>query len=554
MWVRIGRVSEKTTAEQPTSARRPLQDGLNPATLRGGFAVFLGALVLLMPGLSVTIVAAAVGAAVFGSGLYDLWYGLTGRRRGQRRPSRLLALVRAPFSLLFVVLFVVAPGGALSLLVGLVGIYVGVRGLLLLWSALLPSRREGRGPRAAAGLAAVGLGVLAFFAPETLADGLIVGCAIAAILVGGIVLDYGVRGYRNGYESDLTGRPVIEIVWDWVRSGDIGEARRRDLADTLYFEEPARGSKLLAWWVMLALSVTIATYGVLQDSTAVVIGAMLIAPLMVPILGLAGALVNTWQRRAAQSAALIAAGVAAAVLLSYALSAWAPVAITFDTNTQITSRVSPSLPDMMIAVAAGAAGAFATVHPRVASSIAGVAIAVALVPPLAVVGVGLGQQRYADAGGALLLFLTNFVAIVLAAAAVFALGGFARAGHLRERLREVLTTVAPFAALAAVILVPLVFTSEGLLATATAQRQATDVVEQWLEGTPDVHVTSIEVRDDKITVELSGPGDPPSVDSLQQNLIKELARPIGLTVVVVPVTVHRRDVPALEDAGMDLLS
>ncbi len=542
-------MSEMTSAGQQPATRRPLRNAINPATLRGGLAVILGALVLLMPGLSVTVVAVGVGAAVFGSGLYDLWYGLTGRRRGQRRPSRVLALVRAPFSLLFVVLVVAVPVVALSFLVGLVGIYVGVRGLLLLGSALLPSRREGRGPRAAAGLAAVGFGVLAFFAPATLADGLIIGGAIAAILVGLIVLDYGLRGYRKGFGTDLTGRPVSEIVWDWVRSGDVGEARRDELADTLYFEEPARGSKLLAWWVMLALSVTIATYGILQDSTAVVIGAMLIAPLMVPILGLAGALVNAWQRRAFKSAGLIAAGVAVAIVLSYALSAWAPVALAFDTNSQITSRVSPSLPDMVIAVAAGAAGAFATVNVRVASSIAGVAIAVALVPPLAVVGIGLGEQRYADASGALLLFLTNFVAIVLAATAVFAFGGFARPGHLRERLREVLTTVAPFAALAAVILVPLVFTSEGLLTSVTAQRAATDVVEEWLEATPDLKVRSIEVRNDQVTVELSGPTDTPPVDPLQQDLIEELGRPVGLTVTVVPVTVQQLDAPSPDDAG-----
>jgi uncharacterized hydrophobic protein (TIGR00271 family) len=227
---------------------------------------------------------------------------------------------------------------------------------------------------------------------------------------------------------------------------------------------------------------------------------MLIAPLMVPSLGLAGALVNGWARRAASSAALLTAGVLASVALSYALSAWAPVALALDTNTQVTSRASPSLPDMLIAVAAGAAGAFATVNVRVASSIAGVAIAVALVPPLAVVGISLGANRYADAGGAMLLFLTNFVAIVLAAAAVIAAAGFARHGQLRARLKPVLTTLAPFGALAAVILVPPVFTSQGLIASATAQRQASEAVDTWLGPDPTLQVTSIEVQEDEVTV------------------------------------------------------
>lgn len=192
-----------------------------------------------------------------------------------------------------------------------------------------------------------------------------------------------------------------------------------------------------------------------------VIGAMLVAPLMVPILGLAGALISGWRRQAVQSAALIIGGVLAAVVVSYALSAWAPQVLSLETNAQISSRVNPSLMDILIAIAAGAAGAFATVNSRVASSIAGVAIAVALVPPLAVVGISLSAQRYSDAGGAMLLFFTNFVAIVLAAAAVFAVGGFIPPGLLQRRLRDVLTTMAPFAALAAVI--PVALTPETVI-------------------------------------------------------------------------------------------
>lgn len=268
--------------ERVPATARSRRELINPATLRGGLAVLLGSLVLLLPDPSATVFAIGVVVALLGSGFYDLWYGLTGRRRGDGRPSRLLALVRAPFSLLFAGLAVLVPDMALGLLVGLVGIYVGLRGLLLLVSALVPSRMEGRWARAAAGLAGVGLGVLAYFAPETLSLGLILGSAVAAIIVGGIVLAYGWRGYRQGAGVDLTGRPVVEIVWDWIRSADVGEPRRAELAETLYFEEPSRGSKLLDWWVMLTLSVTIATYAVLQDSTAVVIGAMLIAPLMVP--------------------------------------------------------------------------------------------------------------------------------------------------------------------------------------------------------------------------------------------------------------------------------
>lgn len=138
--------------------------------------------------------------------------------------------------------------------------------------------------------------------------------------------------------------------------------------------------------------------------------------------------------------------------------------------------MTPTTIDMLIALAAGAAGAFAAVNTRVSSSIAGVAIAVALVPPLAVVGICLSGGRTADALGATLLFLTNFVAIVMAASLVFVLTGFARPFALRQRRRQLLLTGAPFVALAIAILAPLMLTSEGILASETETREASRAV------------------------------------------------------------------------------
>ncbi len=188
-------------------------------------------------------------------------------------------------------------------------------------------------------------------------------------------------------------------------------------------------------------------------------------------------------------------------------------------------------------MAAGAAGAFATVTVRVASSIAGVAIAVALVPPLAVVGISLGAHRFDDAGGAMLLFLTNFVAIVLAAAAVFAVSGFARPNELRERRWSILATLAPFVALAALIILPLVFTSQGLIASSTAQREAAVVVDEWLGPDSALQVISIDVEDDEVNVSLSGPTAAPPLAPLREALASRLERPVGVSVTLTPVTV-----------------
>jgi uncharacterized hydrophobic protein (TIGR00271 family) len=325
-----------------------------------------------------------------------------------------------------------------------------------------------------------------------------------------------------------------EILWDWVRTEDVGDERREALAETLYFEPPGRGQKLAAFWVMLLLSVAIATFAILQDSTAVVIGAMLIAPLMTPILGLAGALVNGWTHRAANSSTLVALGVAAAIALAFVVSAWVPDLVSFDSNYQVLSRVEPTFVDMLIALSAGAAGAFATVNARVAASIAGVAIAVALVPPLGVVGVALENQRFEDAFGALLLFMTNFVSIVLAAAGVFVLTGFAESSNLRARTRPILSTLAPFGALALVILVPLVFTAEGIVATATQQKDASQVAAEWVEDSPRLRVQQVEVDGRTVSVDVTGTGSIPSPRDLQESMTDELGRPTEVIIEFTP--------------------
>lgn len=377
--------------------------------------------------------------------------------------------------------------------------------------------------------------MLAITSPASVSDGIIVSGAVISIIVGMILLSYGLRA-----GAPTSGRPQIvqsatsEILWDWVRTEDVGTRRRDELADSLYFENPGRMQKLAAWWVMLLLSVSIATFAVLQDSTAVVIGAMLIAPLMTPILGLSGALVNGWTRRAGASSTLVAAGVAASIALAFVISAWVPDLVAFDANTQILSRVQPTFVDMLIALAAGAAGAFATVNVRVASSIAGVAIAVALVPPLGVVGVALQNLRFEDALGAFILFLTNFVSIVLAAAGVFVLTGFAESTNLRARSRQILSTLAPFGALALVVLVPLVFTAEGILATATQQRTAQTVVTDWIGEDSRLRLQQVTVDGETVTVFLTGSQTLPSARALHDDLTDALGTTIELIVRYTP--------------------
>ncbi|MGD8634643.1 MAG: amino acid permease, partial [Anaerolineales bacterium] len=140
------------------------------------------------------------------------------------------------------------------------------------------------------------------------------------------------------------------------------------------------------FFVMMGLSAVIATYGLLQGSTAVIIGAMLVAPLFTPILALSLAIVQGDIRllRLAIEAAL--KGIVLAVGLAVALSALSPLRVV---TSEIAVRTSPNLFDLAVALASGAAGAYALAREDVAAALPGVAIAAALVPPLGVIGVGL---------------------------------------------------------------------------------------------------------------------------------------------------------------------
>lgn len=183
----------------------------------------------------------------------------------------------------------------------------------------------------------------------------------------------------------------------------------------------ARSARLSPTYLMLvALATAIAHVGLLMDSAPVVIGAMLISPLLGPIMGF-GFGVAIFElallRRAARS---LGAGMILAILIAVLLTWISPIQ---DVTPSILARVRPNLLDLLVAVFGGIAGAYATVR-REAISLVGVAIATALVPPLAVVGFSLATMRFDYAWGALLLFITNATAIALMATVTARVRGF----------------------------------------------------------------------------------------------------------------------------------
>ncbi len=180
------------------------------------------------------------------------------------------------------------------------------------------------------------------------------------------------------------------------------------------------------FWAVLLLSGAIATLGLVLNSTAVVIGAMLVAPLLGPLLGLSLALAVGDGRLFVQTFATIVLGAAGIVALAALLTLVLPFAVVTD---EIASRTRPTTLDLGIAVFSGLAGAVVTAsrEARLSASIPGVAVAVALVPPLGVAGFGLAMGKGSFVQGALLLFGANLAGIVLSGMLMFLLIGMNRA-------------------------------------------------------------------------------------------------------------------------------
>jgi uncharacterized hydrophobic protein (TIGR00271 family) len=172
------------------------------------------------------------------------------------------------------------------------------------------------------------------------------------------------------------------------------------------------------YFIMNTLATIIAAYGLFSNSAAVVIGAMLLAMLLGPINGIGFALAQGHIGLFRKSVGAEAAGVLVVLGISFTLGL---IHHDVPVSAEMLARTSPNIFDLMIALAGGAGGAYALTSSRLANSIAGVAIATALVPPLATCGIMLARNLPTEATGAFFLFLTNFLAISVASMIVFRL-------------------------------------------------------------------------------------------------------------------------------------
>lgn len=247
--------------------------------------------------------------------------------------------------------------------------------------------------------------------------------------------------------------------------------------------------------VMTIGACIIATLGLLSNSAAVIIGAMLVAPLMLPIRGMAFGFLEGDIELLKEGAKALGLGTLIAIALSTALGLMLGLS---EYGTEVWARSEPTLLDLGIAITAGGISGFAKVQPKISNTLSGTAIAVALMPPVCVIGLGMAQGKMALTQGAALLYATNLIGITLACMLAFWLTGYAPFQKARKPLRFALIFTAALIVPLAISLLELVRQNRtedsvrDALVNGTVTFTRLELIDSdinWLASPPEVRLT-----------------------------------------------------------------
>jgi uncharacterized hydrophobic protein (TIGR00271 family) len=302
------------------------------------------------------------------------------------------------------------------------------------------------------------------------------------------------------------------------------------------YQDISEGSEpALRFYLMVTVSTLIASFGLVSNSTAVVIGAMLVAPLMTPIFGISLALVRGETGLLGRALRAEIVGVTAAVAMSFALGL---LLGDFEPTSEMLSRTHPNLFDLLVAVLAGFAGAYALVDQKISPALPGVAIATAIVPPLANSGLCLALGEIGAGLGSLLLFLANFLSILVVASLTFLLSGMAKRFGVTEAgvdlVRRFQLPVVAFVLIAG-------FLGHSLFSIAQERKRARGIEETLIDETSRIPATVLlEVHhylDDEegrlhVVAGVSTPAilTPTQVRRMQDQLTEQIGMPTELVV------------------------
>jgi len=293
-----------------------------------------------------------------------------------------------------------------------------------------------------------------------------------------------------------------------------------------------------SYLLMNALATIVACYGLLADSTAVVIGAMVIAMLLGPIIGIALGLVDGDNQLLQQAFIAEIAGAVTVMTIAFAIGKLHP---DIPAGREILARTAPNILDLIIALAGGAAGAYAIASPRISAGLVGVAIATALVPPLSTGSILLARGEMSLAFGAFLLFLANFVAIQVASSVVLWLLGYHQITTVTRQSPTSLLIRNAFSG--AVLIVLAVILGVNFTQSVSKQLFETrirEVVASKLGVFSDAQLVEINLEAEdtllnlRVTVRTSRQPTYTEIVDLQKSIATELQRPVALKLIDVP--------------------
>jgi len=294
------------------------------------------------------------------------------------------------------------------------------------------------------------------------------------------------------------------------------EERREVLEELFVFGKENQRPFLKRMAVLLIVSTIIACCGLLSDSAAVVIGAMLVAPMMRPVMAAAAAITLGWSKTFYQFLLLTACMAIGAVLIALAFASISPDLV--EVPGQVLARTKPTFFDLIIALAAGAGGAY-TMTRKESSAIPGVAMAVALLPPLASCGILLVFREEGLALKALILFATNFVAMVLAGALMFMAVGVSPKEQRKMHGKRIRNYIIIFGLLVLSISVPLYFYSTEVWYDATYLADQSEELQSWLkENQLYIDDVRIDYERNILYLKLFGPDPPLNVELLHNEI------------------------------------
>lgn len=333
----------------------------------------------------------------------------------------------------------------------------------------------------------------------------------------------------------------------WVALTSVSTSHRQLVAQQL-----ADGAQPApTYYVMIVLSCLIATAGLETDSTAVVIGAMLVSPLMGPIIGLSEGVVAGQARLVWIALFTLITGAGMAVLVAGGMGAlvvaWAPDLLG-ELPREVVARTRPTLFDLAIALGGGLAGAYATAHPRLSSALPGVAIATALMPPLCTVGILLSIGDISAARGAFLLFLANFAAISASATVVlYSLGFWKTQTEQANGSRYFRSSMMVFAVVLLIVAAPLSAITLGIVQERQEARALRTLLEDALAASlpediaAEARLVDIERKDSpsgislRVTVQSPQTPDRAVMRAAQEAAAEYLGRSVELSVLVSPI-------------------